>query len=320
MLFLPIKADFPLPRIPVLTFVVCLVCVGVFMAQLEQHKDFFRDITRYCYSDQSRLEQMVFERMNSPGPYTAECRKGNTMHTISTAEDSEAMLDEIASGARPLVGFSAEDSREYIRQMLEEELVRYERIVPEHPNVGFAYYTGSWNVWHMITSAFSHGDFWHIFFNLIVFVAFAATVEALAGPIMFVVSVLAISLFTGVFSSISGMASGVHFWTLGLSGVVWGMMGLFGYLLPRGNIRCFFWFFVIVGTVAIPGWVLSLWFVGKEVFAIFATDDHGFVNVMAHATGGISGYLFGVLFLRRQKEQARDLQLALDVESTKPKF
>ncbi len=319
MLFLPIKADFPLPRIPVLTFVVCVVCAIVFWQQLEHRKDFFRDIVRYCNSDQSRLSQMVFERMASPGPYV-NCNKANTMYTIANADDSAAMLEEIAVGARPLVGFNIEDSREYVRQMLEEELVRYERIVPEHPDEGFAYYTGSWSPWHMITSAFSHGDFWHIFFNLIVFVAFAATVEALAGPIMFAAAVLAISLFTGVFSSVSAMASGVHFWTLGLSGVVWGMMGLFGYLLPRGNIRCFYWFIVIVGTVAIPGWVLSLWFVGKEVFTLFATDNHGFVNVMAHATGGISGYLFGVLFLRKKKEQARDLQLALDIDGGKPRF
>jgi membrane associated rhomboid family serine protease len=87
-------------------------------------------------------------------------------------------------------------------------------------------------------------DWAHIIFNLFFFVAFAATVEALAGPLMFAASI-----------------------------------------------------------------------VGGDIFRLFANDDHGVVNVMAHVTGGFAGYLFGLAFLRRSRERAKDLMFELDVKA-----
>ena len=41
--------------------------------------------------------------------------------------------------------------------MLTTELRKYRTIVPADPDEGLAYYTGSWNPWYMLTSAFAHG-------------------------------------------------------------------------------------------------------------------------------------------------------------------
>ncbi len=308
-MFLPIKADFVLPRFPILTVLVCLICAGVFFVQLGDWNDFNKAIDRYCELDRSRLEQMVFSRIAELEDY-GHCAE--MMFTIASAEDGETLIDEIVLESRPLVGFSRADSQDYIRQMLNKELHKYQTIVPPDPDQGIAYYTASWNPWYMITSGFAHGDWAHIIFNLVFFVAFAATIEALIGPAAFVASIIAILLFTGMFSSISAYATGNHYWTLGLSGVVMGMMGMYSYLLPRGKIRCWYFFIIIFGTVAVPAWALTLWYVGGDIFALFAYDDHGVVNVMAHVTGGIAGFLFGLIFLRKAKERARLLQADLD--------
>jgi membrane associated rhomboid family serine protease len=111
---------------------------------------------------------------------------------------------------------------------------------------------------------------------------------------------------------VSALASGVHFSTLGLSGVVMGMMGLFAYLLPKGKIRCYYWFIIFFGSVAIPAWALAIWYIGGDIYALFSSTDHGMVNVMAHVTGGIAGYLFGIVFLQKVRAETRLMQQDAD--------
>jgi membrane associated rhomboid family serine protease len=234
------------------------------------------------------------------------------MYGIAMSDDSQATIDEMISEMRPLKSFSVEDSKYYVSDMLNEELRNYHIRVPDHPDQGLAYYTDTWNPLTMIASAFAHGSWSHIIFNLFFFVAFAATIEVLIGPIAYIGLFLVISLFTGAFSSVSALASGMHFSTLGLSGVVMGMMGLFAYLLPKGKIRCYYWFIIFFGSVAIPAWALALWYIGGDIYTLFASDDHGVVNVMAHVTGGIAGYLFGIVFLQKIRRETRMMQQDAD--------
>jgi len=141
------------------------------------------------------------------------------------------VIEELAASIRPLSGLNKAESMDYVTLMLEDEVRRYNRVVPPDPDSGLAYYTGSWNPIAMLTSSFAHGDWGHITFNLIFFFAFAASVEALVGPLKYV---------------------------------------------------------------------------------LFAYDDHGVVNVMAHVTGGIGGYLFGVAFLGKVRKDAIHIQTDLD--------
>jgi membrane associated rhomboid family serine protease len=221
---------------------------------------------------------------------------------------------------RPLKGFGAEDSRYYVSDMLNEELRSYHIRVPEHPDEGLAYYTNTWNPLTMFASVFAHGSWSHIIFNLFFFVAFAATIEVLIGPVAYIGLFLAVSLFTGVFSSVSALASGTHFSTLGLSGIVMGMMGLFAYLLPKGKIRCYYWFIILFGSIAIPAWALALWYIGGDIYTLFASEDHGVVNVMAHVTGGIAGYLFGIIFLQKVRAETRMMQEDADREALRARI
>jgi membrane associated rhomboid family serine protease len=310
-MFLPVKADFALPRFPILTVLICLICFGVFIKQQSDWKEFGLAIDRFCNASRSHIEQIVFERIAESQNMDA-C--GDIMYTIAndpTREESE-VIAEMASKIRPLTGFNSEDSREYVQQMLEEQTRRFNTLVPPDPDEGLAYYTGSWNPITMITSSFAHGDWGHILFNLVFFFAFAATVEVLIGPLRYVAFVLVDSWFIGLTGSIAAAATAQHYWTLGLSGVVMGMMGLFAYLLPRGKIKCYYFFIIIFGSVAIPGWMLTAWYLGGDIVTLFTNDDYGRVNVLAHVMGGVGGYLFGLLFLREVRKDAEHAQDALE--------
>lgn len=315
-MFLPVKADFKLPSFPWLTTLVCVVCFGIFLKQTGDWNQFERSVYAFCGQARSNITQMIFNEISDNSPEACV----EIMYGIATSGDEQATIEQMVSEMRPLKAFSVEDSKLYVSDMLNDELRNYHIRVPEHPDEGLAYYTETWNPLTMIASAFAHGSWSHIIFNLFFFVAFAATIEVLIGPVAYIGLFLVISLFTGVFSSVSALASGSHYSTLGLSGVVMGMMGLFAYLLPKGKIRCYYWFIIIFGSVAVPAWALALWYIGGDLYTLFAAEDHGMVNVMAHVTGGIAGYLFGILFLQKIRWETRIMQQEADREAVRAKI
>ncbi len=306
-MFLPVKANFALPRFPILTVLVCVVCLGVFLKQQSDWHEFGMAMQRFCNASRTHIETIVYDRI-SAAQGTDGC--ADIMYRIAHDPDREEadVIAEMAKSIKPLTGFSKADSTHYVTRMLEDDIQRFKTLVPDDPDEGLAYYTGSWNPITMVTSSFAHGDWGHILFNLIFFFAFAATVEVLVGPIWYVAFLLVDSWFIGVTGSLAAAAAGQHYWTLGLSGIVMGMMGLFAYLLPHGKIRCYYFFIIIFGSIAIPGWILAVWYIGGDVIKLLANEDHGVINVMAHVMGGLGGYLFGVAFLRDVRREAAHIQ------------
>ena len=315
-MFLPVKADFKLPRFPWLTAIVCTLCFGIFLHQVNDWNEFENALYEFCGQSRSNITRMIFKEISDNSPDACL----NVMYGIASSNDEQATIQNMISEMRPLKSFSVEDSKLYVSDMLNEEIRNYHIMVPAHPDEGLAYYTETWNPLTMIASAFAHGSWSHIIFNLFFFVAFAATIEVLIGPIAYIGLFLVVSLFTGVFSSVSALASGSHFSTLGLSGVVMGMMGLFAYLLPKGKIRCYYWVIIFFGSVAIPAWALALWYIGGDIYTLFANTNHGVVNVMAHVTGGIAGYLFGIIFLQNVRADTRLMQAEADSQALRARI
>jgi membrane associated rhomboid family serine protease len=316
-MFLPVKPDFRLQRFPLLTTLVCLICISVFAGQQIDWYEYDEATDRYCDMSRSRLQQMVFGQIEA-NHQLEYC--DDIAYILHYAEDEDEMIGQLISGMRPLTGFDAKESNDYVSQMLRDELATYRRVVPPDPDEGLAYYSETWNPWNMITSSFAHGGWGHIFFNLIFFIAFGMMVEMLVGRFTYVSLIITISLITGVFTSVSAMANGEEVASLGLSGVVMGMIGVSAFLLPRGRIRCYYWFIILFGSVALPIWGLAIWYIGGDIYALFAYDDHGVINVMAHVTGGIGGYLFGVLFLRNARLDAQGVQMTIDRAELRPRF
>ena len=183
------------------------------------------------------------------------------MYGIATSDDEQATIERIVEEMEPLTGFIAEDSKYYVSEILNDEIRQYHIRVPDHPDEGLAYYTATWNPLTMVAPAFAHGSWSHIIFYLIFFVAFAGTVEVLIGSLAFVSLFLVVSLFSGVFSSVSAIASGSHYSTL----------GLFAYLMPKGKIRCYYWFIIFFGSVGIPAWAIAACYIGGAIYALFTS-------------------------------------------------
>ena len=316
-MFLPVKPDFRVLRFPWATSVVCLLCVLVYSAQLTREFNYRESVDRFCDMPRSRIELLVFNQIRENHALN---RCDDIGYLVAYSEAQDAILSQLMSGLRPLAGYDIDETREYIAGLLREEGRAYRRLVPPDPFDGLAYYSETWNPVTMVTSVFAHGSPAHLVFNLIFFFAFGTMVEMLAGRLACASLILVVAGVTGVFTSLSAMSSGIQVSSIGLSGVVMAMIGLSAYLMPRGRIRCYYWFIILFGSIAVPVWILALWYLGGDIYALIAFEDHGAINVMAHVSGGVTGYLFGLLFLKRARERAEGVQMTLDRQDLSPRF
>lgn len=149
---------------------------------------------------------------------------------------------------------------------------------------------GTFYPWQLVTSAFLHGGFGHILFNMFGLWMFGGTVERTLGSKRFfwfyLVCVLGASLLqVGVTSWPFLMGDGgIPVPTVGASGGVLGVLAAFGMLYPDQPI------FLLFFPVPIP----AKWFVlGYAAFSLYAgyADVQAGVAHFAHLGGMITGAL-----------------------------
>ena len=141
----------------------------------------------------------------------------------------------------------------------------------------------------MFTSVITHGDFWHLVGNLFFFYCFARTVET---QMSFVGYLLAFMVFVLVTNLAYAATATLPIPTLGLSGVVWGFMGIFLLRHPREYIECWVLF---LGKVNVPAALFILGFLAFDIINYQSSEALG-VNYAAHFSGFAAGALFKVLF------------------------
>ncbi len=185
-------------------------------------------------------------------------------------------------------------------------------------NEEFWYEPTSWNPIAMITASLAHADWFHLLGNLVFFLAFAPALEILIGSkIRYIWIMIFISLVVGVsysFSILIGNANPLP--TLGLSGVVTGMIGLSAFLMPQARIRVFGWFVVVWKIFYVPAWVLAVIYIGLDAWEMVTEENYHGINVVAHVSGGVAGYLYGFLWLKERREDTRE-ELEQEIEVMK---
>jgi hypothetical protein len=63
----------------------------------------------------------------------------------------------------------------------------------------------------------------------------------------------------------------------------------------------FFWFLVFVKRFFLPVWLVSLWYIGWDTWYMLTASDYGGVNLVSHVSGGIGGYIMGMLYFKSRK-------------------
>jgi len=137
-----------------------------------------------------------------------------------------------------------------------------------------------------ITYQFLHKDFGHIFGNMLFLYVFGNSLNDKLGHAGYLAFYLAGGVLAGCGQVLSNAGP-----TLGASGAVSAVTGLFFVLLLRTNIRVFFFF--------VPFHIESMYLILFSFFRdlIEQALNMGQVAYMAHITGTIAGFLIGLLLL-----------------------
>lgn len=305
MLFFPFRVDLALARLPLLTLLVMLICVLVFVQQQRSQQAYQQALLTFCNNPQNvdRSTLTVLRQLRN----FRDAHPCDVFMEIRTAPDADAAIRELAASARPLRLFrEAGAEQQYVYDVLNDAYRNFADSLPRDLTAELQYDPNRVQFERMITSTFSHGSWSHLIFNLLAFYAFAASVEVIVGPLLFAPMLLLMAVSTSLAYSIS-VAGQDALPTVGLSGVVFGMMALLATLAPRIRIRCFFWFVIFVRVLRVPALLLALWYVGLNIYDLRHSDLNAPVNYMAHVSGAFTGVAIGLLYWWRRADYLRDL-------------
>lgn len=301
MLFFPLRVDLNFNRIPLLTILICVVCLFVYMEQEASSTEMKKAAIKYCQKDHERMFWLVIEKIY--GERDSEACSEIFYH-IHSNKYPEKRIDELVEQSDKFTSRTEVSSRVIIHGMLEEKYREFRLSgVNNDLTTQLMYEPHSYNLVNMITAAFAHGSWDHLLGNLFFFFAFAASIEMILGMLRYVVIVASLAIGTHLSYSLAMVNINDALPTLGLSGVVMGMIGVFVFLMPKINIRCFLWFFVLLRIVKVPAWLLAAWYVSWDLYALYFAEDQSPVNFIAHLSGATIGFGLGLLFLVDRKEE-----------------
>ncbi len=150
------------------------------------------------------------------------------------------------------------------------------------------------------TSMFLHGGWGHLLGNLMFFWVFGNNVEDSMGRIRFLLFYLICGLAAAVAHIMVQPASPLP--TVGASGAISGVLGAYLVLYPRIRINMLFIFVIFWKVIAIPAWVVLIFWFAWQVFAgipeltAVRPDVSGGVAVWAHIGGFVAGLVLVKIF------------------------
>ncbi|KAF0268791.1 hypothetical protein FOG48_02138 [Hanseniaspora uvarum] len=160
----------------------------------------------------------------------------------------------------------------------------------------------------MILSGFSHKEFWHLGCNMLCLISFSGPLIATIGSVGYLslyfnalmmssmFSVLYPNILKALFKRVSSTSFNP---SLGASGALFGVFGVFSYLYPNAHLSLFF--------IPLPlgAWQIFIGSVGFNVMGVVMRV--GALDFLAHLGGSVVGIFYGLYFkhIIDKKRQAR---------------
>jgi rhomboid-like protein len=162
----------------------------------------------------------------------------------------------------------------------------------------------SWNgladgrYWTLLTSAFSHTLFLHIFLNMFVLQSFGPVVQSVLGFKRFAMFYFAAAIISSFsHAAVSAFVVGKPgLPALGASGAVSGVIILFSLMFPTQKI-------LLLGFIPVPAVVGGMIFIGLDLWGLWAQAEGGGLPIGhgAHLGGALTGILYFLVLLRQMR-------------------
>jgi membrane associated rhomboid family serine protease len=266
---LPLKDDNPTSRFPIVTVALIVICVGVFIWQLNFPTNSRLDDAGFGPIDQSSLEYGAIPyRITHPS--TGDCAIGAVAEVQGQFE----------------AGVVCPGTRDYAEARARSEQNPGSDLGP------FRIDEASWWV-TLFTSMFMHGGILHIAGNMLFLWVFGNNIEDRLGRLRFVLFYLLAGLIAVYTQAVIDTNSTAP--TIGASGAIAGVLGTYALLYPRARVLTLIFIIFFVTLVEIPALILlALWFILQFIPALgqVAVESGGEQGVAYFAHVG--GFVFGL--------------------------
>ena len=293
-MFIPYRARLKLTRFPVFTLLVTIACVAIYWNQAANEKEVYLVADKFCAKDIAA--DVEYAQKNYIGSEW-DCAK--VLGHIYLWNHSSKHLDWHLN----IIRKAGDEDR---AQLLEDYTLGFANQAPLYLTARLWQTRGSWNPLTMISASFSHGSWDHLIGNLFFFVSFSLVVELILGPFLFLFVFFVMALGIGSIDNIVHLnAESVP--TLGLSGVVMGMMALAAFFAPKVKIGYFYIFFVYIGLLRVPLWAVAIWYISWDVLNNLYKSAWSNTNYVAHLGGALIGLLLAATLFRSKRHWVDDL-------------
>lgn len=161
------------------------------------------------------------------------------------------------------------------------------------PNLGAM----AWEWCTVYTSMFSHGDVFHLLGNMLFLYLFGDNMEDAMGKARYGIFYLSCGLLAALAQGLANPDSPIPM--VGASGAISGVMAGYLLLYPRANVRFFYWFFIFIGSVYLPAYLLlGFWLVEQAIALPESMQQAGGVAIAAHLGGFGAGLALTPFFKR----------------------
>jgi len=151
----------------------------------------------------------------------------------------------------------------------------------------FSFQTGAPTLITLISHMFLHAGFSHLWGNMLFLLAVGFIVELSMNRSTFLIAYLLSGALSVLITIPSGIDSLVI--SLGASGAIAGLMGMYAILFNTRKVRFFYFIYVYFDYVKLPAIYLLVLWLGFQLFQQFNYSDISNVNYLAHIGGLISG-------------------------------
>lgn len=148
-------------------------------------------------------------------------------------------------------------------------------------------------IWQPLTSMFLHGNFMHIFFNMIVLFSFGIELEKRLGSKMFFQLYFASGIFSAIFWMLGGIGAAV-----GSSGAICGLIAAYIFIEPNSKVLLFF-----IIPIKLKSFVYGF-AIFSAIFSILflINPKYGFgLGHIVHLGGLITGYFLTLYWKKYNK-------------------
>lgn len=177
-----------------------------------------------------------------------------------------------------------------LQQVLGDMLIAHFALWPWGPDQLAQTSTGSvisvgFRVWQLVTYAFMHGGYMHIFFNMFALYMFGGPIERTFGSRNFTVYYF-VCLLMAALAQLLVEKYFTHGFepTLGASGAIFGLLLAFGMLYPQEKLMLIFL------PIPIPAWLFVIGY-GAVELVLGVTGRQANVAHFAHLGGMLGGFL-----------------------------